>query len=128
MSLEQKDETEINKSQKLLEELKKLRKGNIAPFQEKIANDPDLLKAFLEQYKNAYANDFTIPRKYVELMMMALGASRGAQTTINAHAVLAVQNGATIKEIADVLRLVFFTCGVTALIPASDIFAKVPNK
>ncbi|MCH3914860.1 MAG: carboxymuconolactone decarboxylase family protein [Acidaminococcaceae bacterium] len=128
MFLEQTDSTEIDKSQKLLEELKNLRKGNIAPFQEKIANDPDLLKAFLEQYKNAYANDFTIPRKYVELIMMALGVSRGVQTTINAHAGLAVKNGATVKEIADVLRLVFFTCGVTALIPAADIFTKIPEK
>jgi alkylhydroperoxidase/carboxymuconolactone decarboxylase family protein YurZ len=128
MSLIQTDEMEINKGQELLEELKIMRKGTVAPFQEKLANEPVLLKTFMEQYKNAYAQDFTIPRKYVELMMMALGASRGAQTTINVHAGLAVKNGATIKEISDVLRLVFFTCGVTALIPTADIFEKLPSK
>lgn len=56
---------------------------------------------------------------------MALGCTRGAQTTINTHGRLALENGATIEEIGEVLRLVFFLCGATALIPAAEIFEKM---
>lgn len=36
---------------------------------------------------------------------------------MNVHAKLAVQNGASVDEICEVIRMIFFTCGVTKLLP-----------
>lgn len=36
---------------------------------------------------------------------------------MNVHANLAVKNGATIDEICEVIRMIFFTCGVIKLLP-----------
>lgn len=76
----------------------------------------------MQQYINCNKKETTLPRKYRELIIMALGCAKGTQTTINTHGRLARENGATIEEIGEVLRLVFFLCGATALIPAAEIF------
>ena len=78
--------------------------------------DPYLAKMFLDSYENNKA-DSTIPRKYKELMVMAIGMATGTATTMNVHANLAVKNGATVDEICEVIRMIFFTCGVTKLLP-----------
>lgn len=36
------------------------------------------------------------------------------------HAKLAMDNGASIDEIFEVIRIIFFTCGVTKLLPALE--------
>ena len=36
------------------------------------------------------------------------------------HAKGAIANGATLDEICEVLRIIFFTCGVTRLLPALE--------
>ncbi len=48
---------------------------------------------------------------------MAVGMATGTATTMNVHANLAVKNGATLDEITEVIRMIFFTCGVTKLLP-----------
>ena len=116
---------QIAKAKELIEDLKALRGGTVIDFHKRIANDPSLLNAFTQQYLNCNKKDTSIPRKYRELIIMALGCPRGAQTTINTHGRLALENGATIEEIGEVLRLVFFLCGATALIPAAEIFEKM---
>lgn len=115
----------IKKAQKLLEELKVKRGGSIIEFHKKIANDPDLLTAFNQQYDICNKNLTHLPRKYRELMIMALGCALKAQTTINVHAKLAVEHGATVEELGETLRLVFFLAGATSLIPAAEIFEPV---
>ena len=50
-------------------------------------------------------------------MVMAVGMATGTATTMNVHAKLAQQNGATVDEICEVIRMIFFTCGVTKLLP-----------
>ncbi len=112
----------IKKAQELLQALKVKRGGSILEFHKKIANDPDLLNAFNTQYDNCNKNLTHLPRKYRELIIMALGCALKAQTTINVHAKLAVENGATVEELGETLRLVFFLAGATSLIPAAEIF------
>jgi alkylhydroperoxidase/carboxymuconolactone decarboxylase family protein YurZ len=51
---------------------------------------------------------------------MAVGMATGTATTTKVHANLAVQNGATIDEIFEVIRIIFFTCGVTKLLPTLE--------
>lgn len=104
----------------LLKELKVKRGGEVLEFHKRIANDPDLLAAFTQQFDICYKNLVHLPRKYRELIMVAIGCARNAQTTINVHAKLALEYGATIEELGETLRLVFFLSGATSLIPGSE--------
>ncbi len=112
----------LQKAKKLLEELKTKRGGSLVDFHKRIANDSELLTAFIQQYDICNKNMHHLPRKYKELIIMALGCALKAQTTINVHAKLAVENGATVEELGETLRLVFFVAGATSLIPAAEIF------
>lgn len=125
MAIKQKNEKQLERSKEIMDELKELRGGGLLKFHKQIANDPVLLDAFMHQYINCNKKETSIPRKYRELMIMALGCARGAQTTINTHGRLAVENGATTEEVGEVLRLVFFLCGATSLIPAAELFEEL---
>ena len=54
-------------------------------------------------------------------MVMAIGMATGTATTMNVHAKLAMQNGATVDEICEVIRMIFFTCGVTKILPILEL-------
>lgn len=123
--MKQTNRDKIQEANKLLGELKVKRGGSVLSFHKKIANDPALLAAFNQQYDLCNKEMEHIPRKYRELIIMALGCAEQAQTTINVHAKLALENGATIEEIGETLRLVFFLCGATSLIPAAEIFEEL---
>ena len=114
--MKQTDINKLNQSQEILLKLKEARGGSLLESHLKMGNDPYLAKMFLDSYENNKA-DSVIPRKYKELMVMAIGMATGPSTTMNVHANLAVKNGATIDEICEVIRMIFFTCGVTKLLP-----------
>lgn len=115
----------LNKAKLLLGELKAKRGGSLVDFHKKIANDPALLQAFSQQYDICNKELNHLPRKYRELIILALGCAFKTPTTINVHARLALENGATIEEIGETLRLVFFLGGANCLIPAAEIFEAV---
>ena len=114
--MKQTDINKLNQSQEILLKLKEARGGSLLESHLKMGNDPYLAKMFLDSYENNKA-DSAIPRKYKELMVMAIGMATGTSTTMNVHANLAVKNGATVDEICEVIRMIFFTCGVTKLLP-----------
>ena len=114
--MKQTDNEKLTLSREVLTKLKEARGGTLLESHLKMGNDPYLAKMFLDSYENNKA-DSTIPRKYKELMVMAVGMATGTATTMNVHANLAVKNGATIDEICEVIRMIFFTCGVTKLLP-----------
>ena len=114
--MKQTDINKLNHSQEILLKLKEARGGSLLESHLKMGNDPYLAKMFLDSYENNTA-DSVIPRKYKELMVMAIGMATGTSTTMNVHANLAVKNGATVDEICEVIRMIFFTCGVTKLLP-----------
>ena len=114
--MKQTDINKLNQSQEILLKLKEARGGSLLESHLKMGNDPYLAKMFLDSYENNKA-DSVIHRKYKELMVMAIGMATGTSTTMNVHANLAVKNGATIDEICEVIRMIFFTCGVTKLLP-----------
>ena len=66
--------------------------------------------------------------KYMELMLMLMGCTAGNAVTIKTHGELAVKKGATIDEIGEVLRLVFFYYGASAVIPAVELFEELQEK
>lgn len=114
--MKQTDPEKLARSQAILKELKEARGGTLMESHQKMGNDPNLAKMFLDTYRNNKA-DGVIPVKYKELMVMAVGMATGTATTMNVHANLAVKNGATVDEICEVIRMIFFTCGVTKLLP-----------
>lgn len=114
--MKQHDPGKVARSQTVLKELKAARGGSLLESHLKMGNDPWLAQMFLDQYRNNKA-DTVIPVKYKELMVMAVGMATGTSTTMNVHANLAVKHGATIDEICEVIRMIFFTCGVTKLLP-----------
>ena len=72
--------------------------------------------------------DTSIPKKYRELIVMAVGMATGTATTMKVHSKIAMENGATLDEIFEVIRIIFFTCGVTKLLPILeqlDVFEPV---
>ena len=120
--MKQTNPEQIASAKKLLADLKVKRGGSLVEFHKKIANDPALLQAFGQQYDICNKELKHMPRKYRELMILALGCAFKTPTTINVHAKLALENGATIDEIGETLRLVFFLGGANCLIPAAEIF------
>ena len=114
--MQQTDKEKLTHSKEILNKLKEARGGTLLESHLKMGNDPYLAKMFLDSYENNKAEN-TIPRKYKELMVMAVGMATGTATTMNVHAGLAMKNGATVDEICEVIRMIFFTCGVTKLLP-----------
>ena len=78
--------------------------------------------AYRRVRKRSFCNkkDISIPKKYRELIVMAVGIATSTETTMKVHGKLALENGATIDEIFEVIRILFFTCGVTKLLPALE--------
>lgn len=114
--MKQTNPEKLEQSKAILQQLKEARGGSLLESHRKMGNDPYLAKMFLDTYQNNKA-DCTIPKKYKELMVMAVGMATGTATTMKVHAKLAVQNGATVDEICEIIRMIFFTCGVTKLLP-----------
>lgn len=123
--LQQTDAEKIAQGRKVLEDLAKIRGGTVLPFHRRLANDPKLIYAFEQQYINCNKGETVIPRKYRELMIMLLGCATGVPTTIKTHARLASENGASLEEVGEALRMAFLICGVQAVIPASEIFEEL---
>ena len=59
---------------------------------------------------------------------MLLGCTRGVSTTILVHGKKAVAEGATIQEVGEALRLALLICGVSAVIPAAELFEELEEE
>lgn len=118
--MKQTDHEKLERSIELLNELKEARGGSVMASHRMMGNDPNLVNMFLQQYINCNQKDISIPKKYRELIVMAIGMATGTDTTMKVHAKIALENGATIDEIFEVIRIIFFTCGVTKLLPTLE--------
>lgn len=118
--MKQTDTQKLERSLEILQELKEARGGNLLDSHRVMGNDPNLINMFLQQYVNCNKKDISIPKKYRELIVMAVGMATGTETTMKVHAKNAMDSGASIDEIFEVIRIIFFTCGVTRLLPALE--------
>lgn len=118
--MKQQNPEKLKRSREILSTLKDSRGGSLLNSHQVMGNDPNLANAFLQQYLNCNKNDIEIPRKYRELIVMAIGMATGTATTTKVHAKLALDNGASIDEVFEVIRMIFFTCGVSKLLPALE--------
>ena len=127
--MKQTNTEKLTRSVRILNELKEARGGTLLDSHRVMGNDPSLINAFLQQYLNCNKQDVSIPKKYRELIVMAIGMATGTETTMKVHAKIAMDHGATLDEIFEVIRILFFTCGVTRLLPAletlDDLFEPV---
>lgn len=129
--MKQMNPEKLRRARKILEELKEARGGSVLKSHQVMANDPNLVNAFLQQYINCNKTDTSIPKKYRELIVMAIGMATGTSTTMKVHSKLALENGATLDEIFEVIRIIFFTCGVSKLLPVLeqlDVFEPVDEE
>ena len=115
----------IAKSKKVLEELAVKRGGEVLSFHRQMANDPELINAFSQMYSLCNKELKHIPRQYRELIIFAIACSRNAETTIKVHGKLAIEHGATVDEIGEVLRILFMSCGVTGFHPGLQILEEI---
>ena len=120
--MQQTDKEKVARALESLEKLKEARGGKVLDSHRMMGNDPNLVEMFYSQYR-LNAADNSIPRKYRELMTMAIGMATGTATTVRVHTKLALENGATIDEVFEVIRMIFFTCGVSALLPTLEIIS-----
>ena len=118
--MKQQNPEKLLRSQEVLKELKEARGGSLLNSHQVMGNDPNLVNAFLQQYLNCNKRDVDIPKKYRELIVMAIGMATQTATTTKVHAKLALENGATVDEVFEVIRIIFFTCGVSMLLPALE--------
>ena len=118
--MKQQNPEKLLRSQEVLKELKEARGGSLLNSHQVMGNDPNLVNAFLQQYLNCNKRDVDIPKKYRELIVMAIGMATQTATTTKVHAKLALENGATVDEVFEVIRIIFFTCGVSKLLPALE--------
>lgn len=124
--MRQTDPEKIKQGRALIEELIKERGGALETHR-KMANDPRLLGAFLASYKNC-ETECVIPKKYHEMIVMAIGVATGSEQTIRVHGNRAIEAGATMDEIGEVLRILLFTVGVTKVNPAMILLEELPEE
>lgn len=114
--MKQTDPEKIKQGKALIEKLIQTRGGALETHR-KMANDPKLLSAFIAGYENC-ESELMIPKKYHELIIMAIGVATASEQTIRVHGGRAIEAGATMDEIGEVLRILLFTVGVTKVNPA----------
>ena len=81
--------------------------------------DEKLRKQLLETQTQAYA-DGVLPAKFKILVAMALDAIHQSPEGVRVLAQLALENGATWEEIAEILAVIHYNCGAIPLYTASE--------
>ncbi len=107
----------------LLEEIK-AKRGFILDFHRLLAEeDPQFLRRYEDMVSAAYANDRTLDKKTKELIFItALMSLEAEPSHIGAHMKLALEHGATKKEILEVLECVYPPCGTLRFMNALKAF------
>jgi len=86
--------------------------------------DPELFAAITTAKKTAYS-DGAISAKNKILIALAVDMTKGAVNGIKSLAKQALEAGATKQEILEVLRIVYFICGVGSVYTAISALAEI---
>jgi 4-carboxymuconolactone decarboxylase len=110
---------------KMLEEIEKKR-GFVLDFHRiLIEEDMEFLKRFEEFIEAAYARQRSLTKKVKELVFIAaLTALRADKSHIEIHMKEAIKNGASRREILEVLECIFPPCGALRLMNGLEAFEK----
>lgn len=112
-----------NEKQKLIEAIKQKR-GYVLSFHKILAEeDPEFLKCYEDLISAAYTREGELDKKVKEFVFIAaLTALSAGKKHIGAHIRLAVKNGATKKEVLEVLRCIYPPCGTLKLMNGLEAF------
>ncbi len=91
------------KARVILEDLEK-KLGSVPNTYKAMANQPEFLEALLK-LDEATFNGGKIPRKYKELIAIAVSAVNGCQYCLSAHKMLGKKAGLTEEEVAEALAI-----------------------
>ena len=123
--MREENEERLKEGRAALEKVKKLRGGSGISTHKRMANDPELLETFAYNFEHCKSGLKKLEPKTVELLLLALGCAKGKRTTIRVHGNLAHQKGASVEEICEVLRLVMFYCGASAVLDLDEILDEI---
>lgn len=123
--MREENDEKIKAGVKALEKVKELRGGSVISAHKRMANAPELLETFAYNFQHCKSGLRLLEPKTVELLLLALGCAKGARTTIRVHGKQAHEKGASIEEIGEVLRLVMFYCGASAVLDIDEIFDEI---
>lgn len=102
-----------NKKEKLMERLEK--QTIHYDWEDYLAEkDPDFLEKFLDIAEDGFGEG-ALSAKVKELIAIALLASRGEERGAIAHIKRAIENGATVDEIKEAIKVSMFPSGAPAL-------------
>ena len=123
--MREENKEKIEAGVKALEKVKELRGGSVISAHKRMANDPGLLETFAYNFEHCKSGLQLLEPKTVELLLLALGCAKGARTTIRVHGKQAHEKGASVAEIGEVLRLVMFYCGASAVLDIDEVFDEI---
>ena len=121
--MREENEERLKAGRAALEKVKELRGGSVISTHKRMANDPELLEAFAYNFEHCKSGLKKLEPKTVELLLLALGCAKGKKTTIRVHGNLAHQKGASVE--CEVLRLVMFYCGASAVLDLDEILDEI---
>ena len=88
-----------------------------------VEEDPQFLRAYEDLISSAYTNVRTLDKKVKEFIFIAaLTALRADKGLIEAHMKLALENGASKKEILEVLECIYPPCGTLSFMNGLEAF------
>ena len=91
-----------------------------------IDEDPEFLKSYEELISTAYTNERTLDKKVKEFILIsALTAVRASKHQIGTHIKLALEYGATKKEVLEVLECLLPPCGVPSFMNALNAYKDI---
>lgn len=122
--MRQTDDEKLRQAKQELERLRQARGGSIGGGHKRLANDPELIKAFTDSFIDCCCGEKHIPEKYRQMMLMCLCAARGYDIAVN-HARQAGAAGATAEELGEAVRLIINVCGCPAILNVMDVFEEV---
>lgn len=123
--MKEENQEKLARSKEVLEQLKILRGGSVISAHKRMANDPVLLETFAYNFDKCKSGLKALDPKTVELLLLALGCAKGARTTIKVHGNQAHAKGASVEEICEVLRLVMFYCGASAVLNLDELLDEI---
>ena len=112
-----------DEKEKMLQEIMDKR-GFVLDFHKVLVEeDLEFLKCYEELVSTVYANERTLDKKVKEFIFIAaLTALRADKDHIGAHIRLAIEKGASKKEILEVLECIFPPCGTLSFMNGLEAY------
>lgn len=108
----------------------KAKRGYVLDFHKVLMEeDPEFLKSYESLVTAAYSSERTLDKKIKEFIFIAaLTALRADKYHIGVHMKLALENGASKREILELLECIYPPCGTISFMNAVQAFKEINLK